>query len=69
VLSEHSCNSPYIWNDDPRLEFYNVRKEEGTEDDTDYSRKYDEDLNTMLISVYHLLFVPHSPSLRIQTQN
>jgi hypothetical protein len=61
VLSERSCSSLCIGNDDPRLEFYTVRKEEGTENDADHARKYHEDLNATLIPVCRLLFVliPH----------
>ena len=36
---------------DPRLDFYAVYKQEATEYDTDYIKKYDEDLNTTLIFV------------------
>ena len=39
--------------DDPRLDFYTVYKKEATEYDTDYVKKYDEDLNTTLIFVRH----------------
>jgi len=37
--------------DDPRLDFYTMYKKEATEYDTDYVKKYDEDLNTTLIFV------------------
>ena len=40
-----------IKNDDARLDFYTVYKKEATEYDTDYVKKYDEDLNTTLIFV------------------
>ena len=40
-----------IKNDDARLDFYTVYKREATEYDTDYVKKYDEDLNTTLIFV------------------
>ena len=40
-----------IKNDDPRLDFYTVYKREATEYDTDYVKKYDEDLNITLIFV------------------
>ena len=40
-----------IKNDDPRLDFYTMYKREATEYDTDYVKKYDEDLNTTLIFV------------------
>jgi len=42
---------PPIKNDDTRLDFYTVYKKEATEYDTDYVKKYDEDLNTTLIFV------------------
>jgi len=47
-----------IKNDDARLDFYTMYKREATEYDTDYVKKYDEDLNTTLIFVsrlYHAL--------------
>ena len=54
-----------IKNDDARLDFYTMYKKEATEYDTDYVKKYDEDLNTTLIFVRRpmLLFVlaRHSP--------
>ena len=40
--------------DDPRLDFYAVYKKEVADYDTDYVKKYDEDLNTTLIFVRHL---------------
>jgi len=40
-----------IKNDDARLDFYAVYKKEAVEYDTDYVKKYDEDLNTTLIFV------------------
>lgn len=43
-----------IKHDDPRLDFYAIYKKEATEYDTDYVKKYDEDLNTTLIFVRHL---------------
>ena len=46
-----------IKTDDPRLDFYTMYKREATEYDTDYVKKYDEDLNTTLIFVRHSLFV------------
>jgi len=46
-----------IKNDDPRLDFYTVYKREATEYDTDYVKKYDEDLNTTLIFVRRPLLV------------
>ena len=36
---------------DPRVDFYTMYKREATEYDTDYVKKYDEDLNTTLIFV------------------
>ena len=47
-----------IKNDDPRLDFYTVYKREATDYDTDYVKKYDEDLNITLIFVRHLPFAP-----------
>ena len=46
-----------IKTEDPRLDFYTMYKGEATEYDTDYVKKYDEDLNTTLIFVryYHFL--------------
>jgi len=43
-----------IKNDDARLDFYTMYKKEATEYDTDYVKKYDEDLNTTLIFVSRL---------------
>ena len=40
-----------IKTDDPRVDFYTMYKREATEYDTDYIKKYDEDLNTTLIFV------------------
>jgi hypothetical protein len=40
-----------IKTDDARLDFYTMYKREATEYDTDYVKKYDEDLNTTLIFV------------------
>ena len=40
-----------IKTDDPRLDFYMMYKREAIEYDTDYVKKYDEDLNTTLIFV------------------
>jgi len=40
-----------IKTDDPRLDFYAMYKREATEYDTDYVKKYDDDLNTTLIFV------------------
>ena len=42
---------PPIKNEDTRLDFHTVYKGEATEHDTDYVKKYDEDLNTTLIFV------------------
>ena len=43
--------------DDPRLDFYAVYKQEATEYDMEYVKKYDEELNTTLIFVRPLLAV------------
>ena len=40
-----------IKTDDPRVDFYTVYKRESAEYDTEYVKKYDEDLNTTLIFV------------------
>ena len=40
-----------IKTDDPRVDFYTMYKREATEYDTEYVKKYDEDLNTTLIFV------------------
>ena len=40
-----------IKNEDPQLDFYTMYKREATEYDTEYMRKYNEDLNTTLIFV------------------
>ena len=40
-----------IKNDDPHLDFYTMYKREATEYDTEYMKKYNEDLNTTLIFV------------------
>ena len=40
--------------DDPRVDFYTMYKRESSEYDTDYVKKYDEDLNTTLIFVRYL---------------
>ena len=40
-----------IKTDDPRLDFYTMYKREASEYDTDYVKKYYEDLNTTLIFV------------------
>ena len=47
-----------IKNEDARLDFYTMYKREATEYDTDYVKKYDEDLNTTLIFVSRTLFTP-----------
>ena len=54
-----------IKNDDTRLDFYTMYKREATEYDTDYVKKYDEDLNTTLIFVSHLPFSPVSNLTRL----
>ena len=43
-----------IKHDDARLDFYAIYKKEATEYDTDYVKKYNEDLNTTLIFVRNL---------------
>jgi hypothetical protein len=40
-----------IKNEDPHLDFFTMYKRETTEYDTEYMRKFDEDLNTTLIFV------------------
>ena len=50
-----------IKSDDPRIDFYTIYKKEATEYDTDYVKKYDEDLNTTLIFVRHPLLLPLRP--------
>jgi len=50
-----------IKNDDARLDFYTMYKKEAMEYDTDYVKKYDEDLNTTLIFVRHPTFVSLRP--------
>ena len=60
--------------DDARLDFYTMYKREATEHDTDYVKKYDEDLNTTLIFVRrsrlaiatHLTFL-HRPVCSLQS--
>ena len=47
-----------IKNDDARLDFYAIYKKEATEYDTEDIKKYDEDLNTTLIFVRCLSFIP-----------
>jgi len=49
-----------IKNDDARLDFYTMYKKEATEYDTDYVKKYDEDLNTTLIFVRRVQFASAS---------
>ena len=58
-----------IKTNDPRIDFYTVYKREATEYDTDYVKKYDEDLNTTLIFVRRLVLIrpdtsPNSLSLQ-----
>ena len=43
-----------IKTEDPRVDFYTMYKREAAEYDTDYVKKYDEDLNTTLIFVRYL---------------
>ena len=47
-----------IKSDNPLLDFYSAYNEEASEFDVEYIKKYDEDLNTTLIFVCHLLCVP-----------
>jgi len=42
---------PPLKSDEARTDFYTVYKRESTEYDTNYVKKYDEDLNTTLIFV------------------
>ena len=42
-----------IKTEDPRVDFYTMYKRESAEYDTDYVKKYDEDLNTTLIFVHY----------------
>jgi len=48
-----------IKNDDPKLDFYTMYKQETTEYDTEYMQKYNEDLNTTLIFVCLCVPFPH----------
>ena len=43
---------------DSRTDFFTVYRKESEEFDREYTRKYDEDLNTSLIFVSHLVLVP-----------
>ena len=49
-----------IKTDDPRVDFYTMYKREAAEYDTDYVKKYDEDLNTTLIFVRYFKCHPIS---------
>ena len=49
---------PPIKNDDPSIDFYVMYKKESTEYDTNYVKKYDEDLNTTLIFVRYYRSLP-----------
>ena len=42
---------PPLKSDEARTDFYTVYKRESTEYDTNYVKKYDEDLNTTLVFV------------------
>ena len=53
-----------IKNDDTRLDFYTMYRKEATEYDTDYIKKYDDDLNTTLIFV-RLSRLPFSPATHL----
>ena len=46
-----------IKNDDARIDFYTMYKREATEYDTDYVKKYDEDLNTTPTFVGRVSFI------------
>ena len=65
-LNEHSFQDALrtffqpIKNDDARLDFYAMYKKEATEYDTEYVKKYDEDLNTTLIFVSCMSSTPTS---------
>ena len=50
MLSELSSN-PLVKNNDPRADFYTMYKREATEYDTEYAKKYDDDINITLIFV------------------
>ena len=51
VLEQGGKVPPTHQDDDSRLTFYTVYKREATEHETDYVRKYDDNLNTTLIFV------------------
>ena len=46
---------PPLKSDEARTDFYTVYKRESTEYDTNYVKKYDEDLNTTLVFVSLLI--------------
>jgi len=46
---------PPLKSDEARTDFYTVYKRESTEYDTNYVKKYDEDLNTTLVFVRLLM--------------
>jgi len=43
--------------EDSRTDFFAVYRRESEEFDRDYAKKYDEDLNTSLIFVSHLIYI------------
>ena len=61
LTAEHSIQDALrsffqpIKTDDPRLDFYTMYRREAMEYDTDYVKKYDEDLNTTLIFVRYCI--------------
>jgi hypothetical protein len=55
-----------IKNDDARLDFYTMYKREATEYDTEYVKKYDEDLNTTLIFVSRVVHSHELSNLFLQ---
>ena len=54
-----------IKNDDPQLDFYAMYKRETMEYDTEYMKKYDDDLNTTLIFVRFRPFACHRAELTV----
>ena len=63
-----------IKTEDPRTDFYTMYKRESAEYDTDYVKKYDEDLNTTLIFVcysssYLTNYLIHSCRLAFSLQS
>ena len=58
---------PPIKSDDPQIDFYTMYKRETMEYDTEYMKKYDEDLNTTLIFVRCHHFPSHHTELTTPT--